>query len=280
MKETQPFVLDTPQGVRLKGFVHTPTQDGPRPTAVICHGFKGFMEWGFFPPLAELLSDRGFTVLRFNFSGSGMQPGDQLVTDLDAFRRSTFSQELGEILNVLAAAGKELAPGRVDRRRLALVGHSRGGGGAVLAAASEAGQELAALVTWAAVSTFDRFGEAAAESWQRGEVIEIENGRTGQKLPLGLDLWDDLQNHREVIDIMAAASRLRAPWLIVHGEEDPVVAAAEARQLASAATGEHDLLVIPGADHTFGAKHPFVGPTPALIQALNATQSWLLKHLR
>ncbi len=89
------------------------------PTVIICHGFKGFMEWGFFPPLAELLVERGFTVIRFNYSGSGMRPGDELVTDLEAFRSNTFSLELIETLRVLQAAGTASAPAPVAPARTA-----------------------------------------------------------------------------------------------------------------------------------------------------------------
>ncbi|MEO1370092.1 MAG: hypothetical protein AAFX50_23160, partial [Acidobacteriota bacterium] len=106
-------------GGEIRGVVHRADKPGPRPTVVICHGFKGFMEWGFFPPLADLLAARGMTVIRFNFSGSGMAPGDELVGDLEAFKRNTFSLERDETLHVLGAAG-ELAPGLVDRGRMAL----------------------------------------------------------------------------------------------------------------------------------------------------------------
>ena len=40
------------------------------------------------------------------------------------------------------------------------------------------------------------------------------------------------------------------------------------------------LETVPGAGHTFGAVHPFAGPTPQLTRALNATQAWLCSHLR
>ncbi|HSS49946.1 MAG TPA: dienelactone hydrolase family protein [Thermoanaerobaculia bacterium] len=80
-------------------------------------------------------------------------------------------------------------------------------------------------------------------------------------------------------DILAAAADVRVPWLIVHGAEDETVSVEEGRQLAGQADGEHELLVVPGASHSFGTRHPFTGPTPQLIQALNATQRWFRAHL-
>ncbi|MEO1084051.1 MAG: alpha/beta fold hydrolase [Acidobacteriota bacterium] len=246
---------------------------------VVCHGFKGFMEWGFFPPLADLLAARGMTVIRFNYSGSGMTPGDDLVGDLEAFKRNTFSLERDETLRVLEAA-EDLAPGRVDRGRMALLGHSRGGGAVLLAAAHAAWRtELRALVTWAAVATFDRYGLEAREQWRRRGALPLRNGRTGQELELGVELLEDVERNREALDLEAAAGRRGAPWLIVHGDDDETVPVAEAERLHGAAAGVVELERIEGGSHTFGAKHPFAGPTRELTAAMNATQRWLRRHL-
>ena len=262
-----PFQLEN-----LHGLIDLPKEPGERPTVVICHGFKGFQEWGFFPYLAALLADRGFVVIRFNLSGAGMLPGDDLVTDPDAFTANTHGRELSDLLSVIEATGRTLAPGRVDRNRLGLFGHSRGGGNSILAAARE---PVRALVTWASVATFDRYTPEQKDDWRRDGRFPVVNARTGQQLALGLDLLEELE--REDLDVLAAARTIRVPWLIVHGEEDDSVPVLEADRVAEVSSGE--LLRIPGANHTFGVRHPFAGPTPQLIQALNATQRWFLRHL-
>ncbi|MDA8017712.1 MAG: alpha/beta fold hydrolase [Thermoanaerobaculia bacterium] len=263
----------------IHGVVQTPDAAGARPTVVVCHGFKGFFEWGFFPPLADLLVQRGYTVVRFNYSGSGQKPGDDVVTDLEAFRRNTFSLEVQETLRVLEALD-ELAPGRVDLSRLAIIGHSRGGAAAVLASAAEPWRErLRALVTWASISSYDIYRRGEAEVREKGYAIVV-NGRTGQELKLGPDLLNDLDAHPERLDVSAAAARRRSPWLILHGTGDETVSTDEARVLARAGAtgGEVALELIEGAGHTFGAQHPFTGPTPDVIRLFNATQTWLREH--
>ena len=75
MSETVPFTLDTGSSL-LHGLADLPDLPGERPAVVICHGFKGFMEWGFFPHLATLLAERGYVAIRFNLSSTGMLPGD------------------------------------------------------------------------------------------------------------------------------------------------------------------------------------------------------------
>src|SRR5260370_11026905 len=101
MSAIEPFTLDRPGGGALHGLLALPDGEEPRPAVVICHGFKGFMEWGFFPALAALLAERGFAAVRFNLSGAGMLPGDELVTDPAAFRDNTYSAELADLLRVL-----------------------------------------------------------------------------------------------------------------------------------------------------------------------------------
>ncbi len=274
------FTFETPSGRKLFGTVSGAAEPGPRPTVVVCHGFKGFQEWGFFPSVARLLSERGITAVRFNFHGAGMRPGDELVTDLEAFRRATFSGDVEDLLAVVAALGDEIAPGAVDRERLGLFGHSRGGGIALLAAADERLRaRLRALVTWSAVATFDRTSDEEKRAWRAAGAFEVVNARTGQRLPLGTELLDDFEANRERLDLGAAARRRAAPWLVVHGALDETVPATEGERLAAEAAPERELLVVPAGDHTFGARHPFAGPTPELITALNATQAWFRRHL-
>lgn len=277
---TQPFMLTPPTGRPLHGIVDLPEAPGPRPVVVVCHGFKGFMEWGFFPHLAELLANRGFTVVRFNLSGAGMMPGDELVTSPEAFKANTYGKELEDLLAVLAALGSEIAPGRIDRERLGLFGHSRGGGAALLAAASDAWRDrVRALVTWAAIASIDRFDSATMALWRRMGELPVENARTGQKLALGPEMLAEAEANPPALDLAAAAGRRQAPWLIVHGEADESVPADEGRALAGAAAEPKELLLVPEANHTFGARHPFAGPTPQLIAVLNATQGWFRRHL-
>jgi len=244
MSIVEPFKLDRPGGGVLRGMVDLPEAPGRCPTVVICHGFKGFMEWGFFPAVAELLSQRGFVTVRFNLAGSGMQPGDELVSDPRAFSANTYSAEVTDLLRVLEATGHEIAEDRVDRGRLGLFGHSRGGGAAILAAASQPWRDrIRTLVTWAAISHVDRYTAEEKRVWRATGELPVVNTRTGQQLALGRGLLEDVERHSAgSLDILAAAGRVAAPWLIVHGGDDESVPAGEAAELAARAAGTHELL--------------------------------------
>jgi len=39
------------------------------------------------------------------------------------------------------------------------------------------------------------------------------------------------------------------------------------------------VVIVEGGDHGLGGRHPFPGPRPPLVQALNATQTFLLREL-
>lgn len=275
------FALEISPGRRLAGCLDLPASAAPAPAIVCAHGFKGFMEYGFLPYLAELLAARGFVVVRFNFSSSGMRPGDELVTDTLAFKRGLISEDRDELLGMLdAVAAGDVAPGRIDAARLGLLGHSRGGATALLAAASETWRDrIGALVTWAAIATYSRFPESEQRAWRERGEYPILNTRTGQLLGLSVEVLDDVLAHREELDLAAAARRRRAPWLILHGDQDDTVPVAEARALHTAAAAPRELHVIAGGDHGLGGRHPFQGPRPTVIEAMNRTQSWFRHYL-
>lgn len=279
------FSLELPDGGTLVGLLDLPTDargGGPPPVVVLCHGFKGFARWGFFPPLAELLAARGVAVVRFNFTGSGMDLDDELVTRPESFRTDRYLAEVAELRTLLAQL-EEVAPGALDLDRLALLGHSRGGAIALLAAAAPPWREqLRALVTWNAIGHCDRWTAVEKERWRRDGELPVTNARTGQRLALGVGLLDEVERHAPELDLHAAAARRRAPWLLLHGTADESVPFAEGQGLAATVSPEStppELHPIAEGGHTFGARHPFAGPTPHLVEAMNVTQRFLRRHL-
>lgn len=263
------FELTGADGLPIRGNVHTGARLGEeRPSIVICHGFKGFKDWGFFPPLAERLASAGFTAARFNFSGAGVSDGDRFDQP-ERFGHDTFSRQREDLRAVVDWLRAE---------RVGLFGHSRGAGVAILHAASD--PRVGALVTWAAIGHAQRWDAEAVGRWRKEGRLDVVNQRTGEVLPLYTDVLDDLQRAGNALDIGLAARRMRAPWLIVHGTDDEAVPADEGRGLAEAAPREStELLLVEGGGHTFGARHPWAGSTPALDRAMDATVRWFARHL-
>jgi pimeloyl-ACP methyl ester carboxylesterase len=240
----------------------------------VVHGFKGFKDWGLWPTLAERLARAGLSVVTFNLSGSGVDDSGEFVYP-ERFGHNTFSVELQDLRRVTdALAGGQL--GVAPPTSLGLLGHSRGGGMAVLHAAGDS--RIRALVTWAAISTVERWPTPQRAAWRKAGLNEVKNLRTGEVLPLYTDVLDDVERNAGLLDIERAAARLTIPWLIVHGTADEAVAVGEGERLARAAPRAR-FFAVEGAGHTFGAAHPWRGPTPELAQVEDATSAFFAEHL-
>jgi dienelactone hydrolase len=248
----------------------------PRPAVLVLHGFKGFKDWGMFPQFSERLARAGFAALTPNLSGSGVDDAGEFSLP-DQFGHNTFSAELSDVRSVIdALCSGEL--GVTVPSSLALVGHSRGGGMAILETARN--PRINALVTWSAIASVQRWSAEQRAEWRASGVSPITNSRTGQVLPLYTDVLDDIDQNAATLDIEAAARSVTVPWLIAHGAQDETVPSREAVQLRSANSRPTTrLLTVGGAGHTFGATHPWSKGNPELEMIFDATLGWLATHL-
>lgn len=247
------------------------------PGVIVVHGFKGFLSWGFFPELHARLARSGIAAIAINLSGSGVGEDLESFTEDSAFESSTPSRDVEDVACVRAFLDRG-GIARLDTARLALLGHSRGGG-TVLLHAAERG-DYRAVVTWAAVSRTLRFPRAVIERWKEQGVIEIPNLRTGKVHRLGIDWLEDAERNREALDILAACRKLQTPTLLIHGTDDESVPFIEAQELAAALPPcTCRLLAIPGTGHTFGASHPLQGISPELERVLDSSVNFLSERL-
>jgi uncharacterized protein len=269
------FELMTRDGRPLRGDVRVGEGEGPLPVVVVCHGFKGFKNWGFFPYSSEQLAACGILAVSFNFTGCGVGADLQNFTELDRFAADTTTQQLDDLGCVLDALERgEIGAGDADLRRITVLGHSRGGAIAVLRARAD--HRVRAVVTWAGVSTLQRWPESEVRAWRARGYTEFLNTRTGQTMRVNVSYLDDLVAHGERYDVSRAVSELEVPLLVVHGGNDTSVPAREARALhAAARPGRAELLLLPETGHTFGAEHPWRGTNPALERAILHTAAWL-----
>jgi pimeloyl-ACP methyl ester carboxylesterase len=234
------------------------------PMVIFAHGFKGFKDWGSHNLVAHYFAENGFRFLKFNFSHNGTtvaHPTD--FADLIAFADNTFTMELDDLNAVIDfACGGSAMP---SEPWVYLIGHSMGGGLSIIKAAEDV--RVKKLVTMASVSDFRNLWSPEIEpQWRLQGITYVLNKRTGQELPLKKTLLEDLDKNPARLDIIAKAKEVKQPWLIVHGDADPTVALSCAEEL-KAAQPEAELLVIPGADHTFGSSEPYLGTAlPPLLK--------------
>ncbi|UII32554.1 dienelactone hydrolase family protein [Fulvivirga ulvae] len=229
-----------------------------KPVVLFIHGFKGFKDWGHFNVLADEMARAGYVFVKFNLSHNGTTPEHPSdFVDLDAFSENNFSIELddaGTVIDYLFSADCTISSSEMDTNKLFLMGHSRGGGLALLKTAED--DRVMAVVTWAAVADFNRWTKEVLKDWQQEEVKYILNGRTGQEMPMKYQIVEDLERNHDRLSISKAVSNLKKPVLVVHGTDDETVNANDAEKIHELAK-ESALLLIDKANHVFGASHPF-----------------------
>ncbi|WP_374166879.1 alpha/beta hydrolase family protein [Arcticibacter sp. MXS-1] len=238
----------------INGDVFTAEAASNAPLIVFVHGFKGFKDWGTHHLTASFFAGLGFRFLKFNFSHAGLSSkSNDVFDDLNSFSANTFSKELFDLDQVItfAMSGKEFpAP-----EKLFLIGHSLGGGISIIQTAED--KRIDKLVTWASVGNFrSLWSNEQEEAWRRNGVMYVENSRTGQQMPVDIGLLNDLNQNSERLDVLNAARMIDKPWLIIHGEADAVVPAEQAHEL-NRQQETSKLLLVTGADHVFGGRHPW-----------------------
>ncbi|MBN9399041.1 MAG: hypothetical protein J0I17_02580 ['Candidatus Kapabacteria' thiocyanatum] len=267
-------------GRDLHATITRSTGERPMDLVLLLHGFKGFRNWGFFPVTAQHLADAGFVTVRMDFSGNGMNGGADRVVDLDAFARNTISAEVHDAHTMIAHL-RAMADQLGWNGRLHIVGHSRGGGIAhvvgreLIEGNKSPDTTLSRCVVWNSVGTWQRWTPRQRAAWQDAGFVEMENARTGQKLRMDVSYAEDIERASDRLDLVRASGVLADGMLYIHADQDITVPLKEVKALRSRSGTSAPLYVVPNTTHTFGMTHPLDHITPALVEVLETTTSWL-----
>jgi pimeloyl-ACP methyl ester carboxylesterase len=242
------------QGENILLDVYLPKENKGK-VILFCHGFKGFKDWGAWHLVAAFFANKGYTFIKFNFSHNGIG-SEQLseFTRLDLFRENNYSKEMTDVARVLSWIEQE---SDLLYDELAIIGHSRGGGIALLSAFENKG--IHKVVTWASIAQFDRFGTDAEKAlWRETGSKNFYNARTQQDMKIGYQFLEDYEQNKERLNIEKAVSGLQKPQLIIHGKNDEAVGFSGAQRLQKW-NPMAELFLLENANHVFGAQHPFEG---------------------
>ncbi len=275
------------EGLPIRWDLYTPISGTSRefPVILFLHGFKGFKDWGPFPDACQDLARSGFGVLAMNFSLNGIGDNKTELDRLDLFERETLSQDLDDIGTIIHALQKgdiHDSHSHLNTDMIGIVGHSRGGHTAVVAAAEF--ESIQCLVTWSAVGNYiQRWAKEKIEDWKSKGFIEVENTRTGQVMKVGLAVYEDAVSNADQLMAMKRVSDVRIPSLFIHAREDETVPYTDSEELhIECAAKDKELRLIANTGHTFGAAHPFEEmdfPAP-FSEVLEWTIGWFREHLR
>ncbi|MFO7447263.1 MAG: acyl-CoA thioester hydrolase/BAAT C-terminal domain-containing protein [Ignavibacteriaceae bacterium] len=271
------FILYTSKNDKLRISAFGDINNVNSPCLICIHGFKGFKDWGFWPYTAGYFAEKGFFVLTFNFSHNGIGENLTDFSEIDKFAENTLSLEVEE-LSELFSAYTENFFNHKGNKKVGLLGHSRGGGVALLSALNI---KPDAVALWASISKPDRYTERQKNEWKKNGVFEVLNTRTNQVMRLNLSVLEDIeQNKNGSLNIKNAVENLNCPLFIAHGEQDLTVPVSEAEQLYQWSDKDKTTLYkIPAAGHTFDVVHPFPGSNLKFEKLLKQTEQFFKTNL-
>ncbi len=210
-------------------------QERPRAFALFAHCFTCSKDTLAASRISGALTDHGFGVLRFDFTGLGGSEGD--------FANTNFSSNVADLVAAAAWLREHHAPPKI------LIGHSLGGA-AVLAAAREI-PEARAVATIGAPFDPDHVRHLLAPALAEIEAAgEAEIALAGRKFKIKKQFLDDLGGR----DARARIAALRKALLLFHSPRDTTVDIENAAQIFTAAKHPKSFVSLDSADHLLTRK--------------------------
>ena len=219
---------------------------------VFIHGFMGYKDWGCWNLFQDFYTSEGFGFCKYNVSHNGGTLENPIdFSDLEAFSKNNYSYELEDLQCVVNWLGKQFE----TLPEIYLIGHSRGGGIALLTASDS---RIKKIVTLAAISNIEkRFPEGKQlEVWKTQGTKYVLNSRTNQKMPNSYSQYEDFIAHKDQLNIEQACLNSKVPTMVIHGDMDTSVDIEDGKEISTWLKTR--LFEIEEAEHTFGATQPWI----------------------
>lgn len=227
--ETRKAEFKTTTGEKLAAALEMPVGH-PRAYALFAHCFSCSKDIKAAREIARALRAEGFAVLRFDFTGLGGSQGD--------FANTNFSSNVSDLVSAADFLRNEYeAPSIV-------IGHSLGGAAAIVAASHIAEAKGVAVIGAPAEADHVamQIGEQRAEIEKNG-VATVQ--LAGRPFKIKKQFLDDLADQ----NVLACASALKKPLLVMHAPLDETVGIENATQIFTAAKHPKSFVSLDTADH-------------------------------
>ena len=223
------------KGHRLQAYLELPANEKPSHFAIFAHCFSCNSNLNAVKNISRSLSNHGFGVLRFDFTGLGRSEGE--------FAESHFSANVDDLLAV-----NDFLTENYKSPSL-LVGHSLGGA-AVIVAGSKL-ENIKAIATIGAPATVNHvthlFSHAIEDVKEKGE-IEVHIG--GRPFKINQDFVNDFGK----TDLPKIIKTLRKPILVMHAPFDKIVGIENAHQIYHNAMHPKSFISLDDANHLLSNK--------------------------
>jgi len=232
----QVFTFQNATGTTLSGKLDVPFDQAPSAYAIFAHCFTCNKNFNAVRSISKALTQRGFGVLRFDFTGLGESQGE--------FSDTNFSSNVKDLL----AAAKAMDAANMTPQLL--VGHSLGGAATLFAA--NALPSIKAVATIGAPSTpahVAHLFENQLEEIKTNQQADVNIG--GKSITIKKHFLEDLAEK----DLAAFLPTLDKALLIMHSPQDKVVGVDNATQLYKLARHPKSFVSLDGADHLLRKQH-------------------------
>ena len=246
--KTERVVFPNARNQRIRGYLDTDPSSEQRdpPAILVCHGMLSNKDSNKHKRFADGLAERGFVVLRFDFSFVGESEG--------SLEEMTFTGEVEDLRSAVDYVRTR------TNGPLGLIGSSMGSAVAALYAAQD--PQVEAMVLLASLARPGEYNPNSETIYRKQGFIDTPLGN------IGLQLIDDAKKQ----DVLGAIAKSKAAVLLIHGQEDELIPPKEAMDLFHAAGGGKSIHIIGGADHRF-SEDRHVDECASLIL------DWFSRHL-
>lgn len=222
-------------------------KDAPVPGVILAGDLFARPGHGLAQVLGPALAEKGYVAIA---------AAPAAHRDASGFKETTLSAREQEIEDTVTQLFERMiAAGKVDIRKIAVVGHGLGGAVAVAEAAKDSRVGIA-IAIGAPRAPDAYFPKDALDAWKNGKTAKIRDASDGTMHELAGSLADEWRA-RPDLDHGTAARKTGAQVVWIHGTADEVVAVDESRRAywKHPDAGRRARLVeITGADHGFTAE--------------------------
>lgn len=220
---------------RLSGILELPADQQPHNYVLFAHCFTCSKNLTAIGNISNALTQAGFGVLRFDFTGLGESEGDFADTD--------FSGNVDDLLEAAGFLEREYQAPTV------LIGHSLGGTASIFAADKLPAVKAVAVIGAPAdpEHVTHLLRSAEAEIIEKGKAVVNIGGRD---FTIKKQFLDDLKN-KPVNDIVRNWGK---SLLIFHSPQDKIVGIQNAEKIFKAAFHSKSFISLDGADHLMSNK--------------------------
>jgi uncharacterized OsmC-like protein/pimeloyl-ACP methyl ester carboxylesterase len=253
MKTTQ-LEIKNKKGLKLQAYLEVPANQKPSHFAIFAHCFSCNSNFKAVKNISRSLTNHGFGVVRFDFTGLGKSEGE--------FAESHFSANVEDLIDVNNYLERHYKAPSV------LIGHSLGGAAAIVAASKL--KNIKAVSTIGAPASVEHvthlFSHAIEAVATKGEV-EVHIG--GRPFKINQDFVADFSK----TDLLEIIKKLRKPLLVLHSPIDKIVGIKNAEEIYQNAQHPKSFISLDNADH-------LVTKTEDSLYIGNMIGSWVQRYFK